>query len=124
MGEEEIQDLAVVGQLLARQYHLVRALLVEPRGKFPSSEVAFGAYSWVDCRDPIQSARGIQIGYGPLAAHAANHPLQDFPEIAIDRLLVEWLQCPNESIDLKLRWGSPLRPMKTRAYSVPDGATR
>jgi anti-sigma factor RsiW len=29
MGEEEIQDLAVVGQLLARQYHLVRAPLVE-----------------------------------------------------------------------------------------------
>jgi hypothetical protein len=29
MGEEEIQDLAVIGQLLARQYHLVRALLVE-----------------------------------------------------------------------------------------------
>jgi hypothetical protein len=29
MGEEEIQDLTVVGQLLARQYHLVRALLVE-----------------------------------------------------------------------------------------------
>jgi hypothetical protein len=71
---------------------------------FPAIGPAFGAYSLADCRDPIQSARGIKIGCRPIAAHAANHPSQDFPEIAVERLLVEWLQRPDESIDLNPRW--------------------
>jgi hypothetical protein len=78
-------------------------------GKLPSHKSGIRPVSSGNCRDPIQSARGIQIGDGPLAAHAANHPSQDLPEIEIDHLLVEWLQCPDESIDLQPRWGTARR---------------
>jgi hypothetical protein len=58
----------------------------------------------------------------PLAPEIIQRKMS--PYIAVDRLVLEWLQHRDQSIDLDRRWERLAAPISTCAYSAPDGAAR